>query len=269
MDSFYTNSVGELLRQGLLRADMKVLVLCVGKLDQETLLALGFRDVTISNLDVRMSGSEYGPYSWSFQDAEKITYPDESFDFCIAHSGLHHCYSPHRALLEMYRVCTRGLLVIEPRDNFITRLGVRLNFGQEYEVAAVYANDCAFGGVRNTEIPNYVYRWTEREVEKTISSYAPWGKHRFVFRYANRIPWGRLKVMKSKSRLILMMMLAPLMALFFKLFPRQSNNFAFAVFKPQEGDLHPWIRREKEVVALNERWVAQHYATERPAVSVP
>ena len=36
-----------------------------------------------------------------------------------------------------------------------------------------------FGGQRNTPIPNYVYRWTRREVEKTVLAFAPVAKHRF------------------------------------------------------------------------------------------
>jgi SAM-dependent methyltransferase len=71
--------------------------------------------------------AEFAPFLWSFQDAERLTFAENEFDFCIVHSGLHHCYSPHRALLEMYRVARVGLLVFEPRDGALVRLGMRLN----------------------------------------------------------------------------------------------------------------------------------------------
>ena len=54
-----------------------------------------------------------------------------------AETRRHHCHSPHRGLLEMYRVARRGVLAFEPRDTRLVRLGVRLGFGQEYEIAAV------------------------------------------------------------------------------------------------------------------------------------
>ena len=35
-------------------------------------------------------------------------FEDGAFDFVVVHQGLHHCHSPHRGLLEMYRVARRG-----------------------------------------------------------------------------------------------------------------------------------------------------------------
>lgn len=91
------------MRDGILNPGVRVLVVCGGRTDKLILERCGFRDVVISNLGVRPAGKELGAFRWSEQDAERLTFDDESFDFVIAHSGLHHCYSPHRALLEMYR----------------------------------------------------------------------------------------------------------------------------------------------------------------------
>ena len=55
--------------------------------------------MTISNVDE--SGDVYAPYAWSRQDAEALDLPDGSFDLAAVSAGLHHCASPHRALLEM------------------------------------------------------------------------------------------------------------------------------------------------------------------------
>jgi hypothetical protein len=46
----------------------------------------------------------------------------------------------------------------------------RLNLSPEYETAAVIDNQFVCGGVRDSAVPNYVYRWTEHEVEKVASS---------------------------------------------------------------------------------------------------
>src|SRR5688572_24937831 len=122
MRDLYLDVLEELLRQGHLRRDMKILVLCGGPRDRQAFLHCGFNDVTISNLDSRVRGDEFAPFQWSFQDAEKVTFEDDSFDFCVAADGLHHCQSPHRGLLELYRVARRGVIVLEPRDNLLTRI---------------------------------------------------------------------------------------------------------------------------------------------------
>jgi len=259
-DDFYVKTVSWLIEQGILDCQMRLLVVCGGSADREVLQSLRFTNVVISNLDVRLRGDEFAPFEWSFQDAEKITFGNEEFDFCIAHNGLHHCYSPHRALLEMYRVSRKGLLVFEPRDSLLTRIWIRLNFSQEYEVAAVVGNGYAFGGVRNTSLPNFVYRWTEREIEKTVCSNAPWGTHRFLYRYALRIPWGRLNMLKNKSFLRLIQTLLPLVRFFFWLFPRQANGFAFVVQKSRiPEDLHSWVRVEKGEMTVDKEWARERY----------
>jgi hypothetical protein len=164
----------------------------------------------------------------------------------------------------MYRVSQSGLLIFEPRDTLVTRIGVRLNFGQEYEVAAVADNELSFGGVRNTFMPNYVYRWTEREIEKTIASFAPWGKHRFIFRYALRVPWRRLRIMRSKIFLFAVRAFLPVLRIFFALFPKQSNCFAFIILKPRiPVDLYPWLKFENSHIVLNEEYVHLRYGVRK------
>src|SRR5437773_10369620 len=115
-DDFYETTLEWLIDKGVLTREMSVLVVCAGQFDRDVLLKAGFTDVTISNLDSRWSGYEFSPFRWSCQDAEKLEFPDDEYDFCIAHDGLHHCASPHRALLEMFRVAKKGVLVFEPRD---------------------------------------------------------------------------------------------------------------------------------------------------------
>lgn len=165
-DPLYGYVLEQLLKDGLINQQDSVLVVCGGEQDCEVFQSVEFSLVTISNLDERIDGEAYKPYQWSFQDVENLTFEDNSFDIVVVHWGLHHCRSPHQGLLEMYRVCRKGVLLFEPQDTFLTRIGVRLGFGQEYELAAVYDHDYLFGGVRNSEIPNYVYRLNKREIEK-------------------------------------------------------------------------------------------------------
>ena len=260
ISDFYVDTLNRLIRTGVLRRDMKILVACGGDYDKDVLLQCGFTHVTISNLDSRMHGESFAPYAWEFQDAEQLTFADNQFDLAVAHSGLHHCRSPHRALLEMYRVAREGVIVFEPADNWVTRVGVRLGLGQQYEVAAVADNGCRFGGQKNTAIPNYVYRWTEREVEKTIYSYAPFGRHRFLYFYRLRVPWHRSKMLIHRLLDLVFLVVTPLAQCVSRIFPRLSNNFAFVVLKPKLPDeLHPWLAPTGAGVAPNVEWFRKRY----------
>jgi SAM-dependent methyltransferase len=244
----------------VLSTDMRILVACGGTYDRDILRDLGFRDVTISNLDVRLVGDEFAPFGWSYQDVEHLTFENDAFDFSIVHNGLHHCRSPHRGLLELYRVSRHGVLAFEPRDTLLVQLGIRLNLGQSYEVASISHHGLQFGGVANTAVPNYVYRWTEREFEKTITTCAPIGRHRFFYHYALRVPWSRLRTLRNRGFYFGVVALLPLIKLVFRLLPRQANGFAFAVTKPRmPQDLHPWLKLEDGQVAVNQTWIHDRY----------
>lgn len=257
---FYGDTLRRLLRDGTLTTEMEILVVCGGETDRAVLARNGFRHVVISNIDPRPRRETFAPFDWSYQDAERLTYADETFDFCIVHSGLHHCYAPHRALLEMYRVARKGLLFFEPYDNLLTRLSVRFNVGQEYEHAAVFYNGCTYGGVRNSHIPNHVYRWTEREVLKTISCFAPHARHDVEFFHRTRIPWEQLSGRRSRTLYVTIRLAQPALKLFELCFPRQSNNFGALVRKPElPVALHPWLRLDGGTVELDEEWLAVRY----------
>lgn len=258
MHEFYRDVIDRLVGAGVLTTSMEILVLCGGQTDRAVLAASGFRHVVISNVDPR--AGDFSPFGWSHQDAERLTFDDESFDFCVVHSGLHHCHSPHRALLEMYRVARRGLVLFEPCDNFLTRLGVRLNLGQEYEHAGVHLNDGHHGGVANTPIPNYVYRWTRQEILKTIKSYAPHARHDIRFVHRMRIPWTQLRSRRNRTLYHVVRMAQPALKLVELCLPTQCNNFAAIVLKPQlPAALQPWLRQEGEVIGLDDRWIASRF----------
>jgi ubiquinone/menaquinone biosynthesis C-methylase UbiE len=257
---FYGDTIGRLLRDGTLRTDMEVLVVCGGETDRAVLHDHGFQRVVISNLDPRPDPGAIAPFTWSRQDAERLAYPDGSFDVCIVHSGLHHCRAPHRALLEMYRVVRTGLLLFEPYDNLLTRMSVRLSIGQEYEHAGVFQNGCARGGVGNSAIPNHIYRWTEREIEKTIHCYAPFARHEIRYFRGTRIPWGQLRARRRRGLYCTVKLTQPALQAFSFCFPRQRNNFAALVLKPDlPGALHPWLRQDGGAIRLDEGWLVARY----------
>lgn len=259
---FYRALLERHLSSGALTEDKSVLVVCGTAKDKAVFTELGFKDVTISNLDSRLPEGEFSPYSWSFQDAENLQFPDSHFDFVIVNAGLHHCHSPHRALLEMYRVAKSGILVIEARESLLMKLALKLGFAEEYEVCNVVNEGLEYGGVRNTIVPNYVYRWTEREVLKAIASYAPYVKPDVKFYYDLRFPFSTL-LDRRPIYLLMALALYPLARLAGKLFPKQSNLFAFYIKKPElPRQLVPWLRLEGEGIALNMPWIRKRYSTQ-------
>jgi len=87
---------------------------------------------------------------------QNLPYDDDSYDYVIIHASIHHSSKPHAAILEMLRILKIGIIFIESRDCFLTKLSCKLSLSEEYERSAVKnGND---GGVDNTNIPNFVYR---------------------------------------------------------------------------------------------------------------
>ena len=213
-------------------------MVCGGALDRETLLNCGYSIVTISNLNERLLGDGFAPFEWSSQDAEQLSFPDDSFDYCIEHDGLHHCASPHRALLEMYRVARQGILVFESRDSALVRTAIALKRIQSHEIG--------WGTLRDSNLPNYVYRWKEREVEKTVSSYAPHAPHKISFFYGLRIPSESMPFYHSKKLGWISVALESAIKLFVWMFPKQGNRFAFYIPKPSDEARFPWLKSRTE-----------------------
>ncbi len=254
----YTKTLRSALEDGSVKTNDSILVVCGGNYDKEVLHRLGFTKVTISNLDSRMTGNEFDPYEWSYQDAETITEDTDSYDWVLVHAGLHHCYAPHKALLEMIRVGRKGAIVFEGRESWIMNLANKLGLAPVYEIEAVIGNDLKYGGVSNSHIPNFIYRWEEREVIKIVSSYYPQFKNNEVkFYYNLRLPDERVEFIKSPiKRFIMNLSFLPLRFLIF-LFPKQSNEFGFIIKKGSE--LQDWLVAQGKEVALNMPYLEEKF----------
>ena len=227
---FYHNVVNELISS----KKASILVCGGGHLDKMCFEKLGFSDVVISNLDSKIIEDEFSPFKWKYENAESLSFSDKSFDYVVIHAAIHHASSPHKMLTEMYRVAKIAILAVESRDSIVMRFMEKYGFSQTYEHSAVYYNECKYGGVNNTEIPNYIYRWTEREIEKTIQSYDPYYVHKFIYRYGANFPATSELESKAMLKVIFLKCMRPLYQVFIKLFPRQQNLFAFFIEKPNK-----------------------------------
>ena len=119
------------------------------------------------------------------------------------------------------------------------------------------AHGLAAGGVANTSTPNFVYRWTEREVAKTVASFAPHARHRLRFFREFELPDVLADDARRAARLALRA-LRPAVGLVTKVLPGQANLFAFAIEKPRlPQDLQPWMRLREGRLEPDEQAVAR------------
>lgn len=247
LDSFYLRVLKNTLVEKCIQKNCRILVVCGGEKDRISLDSLGFCNFTISNIEYEEK-----------IDAENLPYADASFDCVIVHSGLHHCASPHRALLEMYRVSKKSLILFEPAQSLATRLGRVLGIGQTYEFAAVVAHKLQAGGWRNSAVPNWVYRFNKTEIQQTINCAHPFGPHKYKFFFQTRVPWGALRQRRNKIPLIVAFFAAPILR-FLDLFGGFfSNNLAAVIVKPTLPDeLFPWLSGNPPHFESNPAWYRQ------------
>ncbi|HWC32539.1 MAG TPA: methyltransferase domain-containing protein [Actinomycetota bacterium] len=255
--------LAELLEEGVVARTDSVIAVCAGSSERDLFVELGFTNVLITNLDERIDDEAvFAPFRWSLQDAQSLNVPDASFDFAFVADGLHHCSSPHRALLEMYRVSRKGLVVVESRDNLLMRVAASVGLTPDYELEAVVDNDFRWGGVDNTAIPNYIYRWTESEFRKTISSFDPSGKHTFRFFYGLNLPFEQAKFKRTNVKFYALRLSEPLVRAFTRVFKKQRNTLAMVALKPRvPQDLWPWLTTGPEGIEMDRAYAGTHFKT--------
>ena len=237
--SFVHEVFAELLQQGQLKLSDDLLVVAGGRAERDLLEKCGFDNVTITNLDSVEVSSHLEPYQWAHEDAQNLSYQNKSFRWVIVVDGLHHCTSPHRALTEMYRVCINGVIAIEARDSLLMRAAVRFGFSSKYELEAVVAQGGRSGGLENGPIPNYIYRWTEREFKKTIRSCDPTGEHGFRFHHGLNMPHETADLRGWHIRKILLKPAGLFLRILTSVMPKQRNSIAMIATRPTA--VHPWI----------------------------
>ena len=218
-----------------------VLVLGGEQEDIDILTASGFEKIVLSNLDA----------AGMALDAENVALADDSYPVVFAHAVLHHCRCPQKAVGEMVRVSQQHVFFVEPNDSWALRSLVRLGFSFPYELAAVAAHEYLHGGMRDGPIPNYIYRWTGHDVQKSIASYHPerqflvrahpyWdfyvNEYELVSRKETRV--ARLAEKIGPRNLVSLLRLGQA---FLNLLPpvRSQGNKLFCAISKQE--LQPWI----------------------------
>ena len=250
-----TNS--EFVKQTIVEfiADRNASILVCGSAqsEREILRDLGYKNVTFTGMDMR-DKVNLGIVS-KFENVEDLSYGSDAFDYAIIKDVIHHTSLPHKAITELFRVSRKGFLVFEGRDSFLIRAASKIGLTEQFEVAGNFNGH----GVNGTDIPNFIFRWTEREVEKTLKSYAPQFNHFVSYRYYSNYPNGHGFRPLGK---LLIKILRPAYSLLISALPKQQNIMAFFVLKPKSPDnLKPWLSHspESDEITVNRDWIRRAY----------
>ncbi|QNK62008.1 class I SAM-dependent methyltransferase [Pedobacter sp. PAMC26386] len=103
---------------------------------------------------------------YSVQNAENLTFQDNTFDYILCKETYHHFPRPYAALYEMIRVAKKGIVIIEPQDP-ITKMPVLLGLlnllakTSPSSIKKLWRNQFSY-----EPVGNFVYKVSEREFEK-------------------------------------------------------------------------------------------------------
>lgn len=250
------------LRKEQIDLDASALVIGASPADCRVLRRAGFRHLVPSNISAEAVDEPGVPKADLLEiDVEDMRLAKESYETVIAYEVLHHCRSPHRGLCEMLRVARKHVIFLEPNESFMMRALVGMKMSFPYELPAVIDHNGLSGGVRNTCIPNFVYRWNEREVWKTVASAMPefrfkvegypyWdftiNEHEISLRKETRLSTittamgsrNFIRLLKAGEQIL--NLIPPLR--------RQGNKFCCFISKP--GELQTWLKWEADRIVL-------------------
>lgn len=230
------------VERGVMRLDDSVLVQFAGTFDEMVCKEVGLTNCTFVNIAPDSPSSEI---AGAPMDAHDMPYDALSFDHVVGHSGLHHCSRPHEALHEMYRIARKTVLFVENQDSAAMRLATRAGVVSWHELPAVIDGDYNSGGVDGTGVPNFVYRWTRRDLKKAVAAFDPAYDIPIEIHTEWNLGRGRVASAMLQRRLHLSdagaeKAFANGQRLLNKVASRQGNIFAATIRKDQ-AQLHEWM----------------------------
>ena len=98
---------------------------------------------------------------YAVENAEKLSFADDAFDYVMCKEAYHHFPRPYIALYEMLRVAKQAVLLIEPNDYWMSPLGAMAFAAKRLLGRARHVDDG-----RYEDSGNYVYSVSQREMEK-------------------------------------------------------------------------------------------------------
>jgi len=102
---------------------------------------------------------------FSKQNAENLEFEDKQFDFAFCKESYHHFPRPIIALYEMLRVVKKGVILIEPADNYIFSTFIETFFHSLKKIIKIILSK-KIVKYNFEETGNFVYTVSLREIEK-------------------------------------------------------------------------------------------------------
>lgn len=228
---------------GVIKPEDSVLVQFAGAFDEAVCREVGLVNCTFANIAPQTHST--GETVAQKFDAHRMPQADRSFDHVLAHSGVHHCSRPHEAVHEMYRLARSTVLFVENQDSAMMRLATKAGVVSWHELPAVVDGGYESGGVDGTGVPNFVYRWTTREVEKMVASFDPAYATPVEFHREWNLGADRVSAQTLQRKLSLDQRRAgQVLDLGYRVLnrtlARQGNIFA-AMIRKDLAKLHPWM----------------------------
>ena len=113
--------------------------------------------------------------SYSQQNAEELSFEDNSFDYVLIKEALHHFPRPWLALYQAFRVCRKGVILIEPNDDqthlqqTISGCLIKLGGAIKRSTRRILGNASCRSHHYNFEpVGNFVYAINPKELEKFL-----------------------------------------------------------------------------------------------------
>jgi ubiquinone/menaquinone biosynthesis C-methylase UbiE len=136
--------------------------------DAKFILEKGCKALATDISDILLKEAKDIGYIEAYQreNAEKLSFSDSQFDFVLCKESYHHFPRPMLALYEMLRVAKEGVILIEPNDHFIFNSINEILFRFILNKTRLIFGKKPSRGNDFEEVGNYVYRISEREIEK-------------------------------------------------------------------------------------------------------
>ncbi len=107
--------------------------------------------------------------SFSKQNAEVLDFPDKSFDYVLIKETLHHLPRPWLAIYEAFRVCKKGVVIIEPNDTFPYGDLLAILFTKfKNTIKKILKKDVHIDEYNFETVGNFIYTINKREMEKLL-----------------------------------------------------------------------------------------------------
>lgn len=190
---------------------------------------------------------------YSAENAEKMSFLDDKFDYVLCKEAFHHFPRPYLAVYEMLRVSQKGIILVEPVDIAIQMPAVIFlkNILDKFSTSLidkVWKNRYSFESVGN-----YVYKTSEREIEKVaMGMNLPYVAFKGINTYFNEkikinvpIKTNKKTLKKVKSRIALRNIFCKL-----GIIPYSMNVFVILKNTPSPKVLEQLKKEKYKVVKL-------------------